>query len=412
LTDTDLIACSQDEISFSIAELIRREPFFGHLLSGLPRHLTTSIDTVAVAIRGDTIQLIVNPHFYLKILKKREHRLAVLKHEVLHIVFKHLFRIPYPKANPILWNIAADLVVNQYVAPFNLPQGAVRIEDFSDLVPDQTAEQYFFYLEKLYRSKKNSGMKALLDSLVDSAPSDHSLWSGSEIKILDGEPVGSGVEELINNVNEHSINDKILKAAQHTSQHGRMPEWLEAIVDQIVAERRVKIEWKRVLRLFASSTRHTKIKTTFRKESRRFESISGLKRFEGLSLKKEQNLAVVIDTSGSVSDEQINQFFAEIHEIYKNGSYIEIVECDSEVKRYYPYKGKTPEFVLGRGGTDFDPAFKWIRQSRKRFDGCIYLTDGYADSPKIKPNCRVLWIFSGGEGGDHLTFGRQVIMED
>ena len=70
LIDIDLITSTQDEISFSIAELIRREPFFGHLLSGLPRHLTTSIDTLAVAIRGDTIQLIVNPHFYLKILKK------------------------------------------------------------------------------------------------------------------------------------------------------------------------------------------------------------------------------------------------------------------------------------------------------------------------------------------------------
>ena len=47
-----------------------------------------------------------------------------------------------------------------------------------------------------------------------------------------------------------------------------------------------------------------------------------------------------------------------------------------------------------------------------RFDGCIYLTDGFADSPLIRPGCRVLWVLSGGEGGEHLSFGRQVVMED
>jgi predicted metal-dependent peptidase len=121
---------------------------------------------------------------------------------------------------------------------------------------------------------------------------------------------------------------------------------------------------------------------------------------------------VVVDTSGSVDDNQIEQFFTEILAIYKNGTYVEIVECDAEFKRNYRYKGRTPNFVMGRGGTDFDPAFKWIRDSGLNFDGCIYLTDGYADSPKIRPGCRVLWVISGGEGGDHLTFGRQLMMDN
>lgn len=71
LVDEQTIAKAHEEISYSSVELLRREPFFGHLVSGLTRHITTSIDTVAVGLRGDTIQLIVNPLFYEKTKKKR-----------------------------------------------------------------------------------------------------------------------------------------------------------------------------------------------------------------------------------------------------------------------------------------------------------------------------------------------------
>jgi hypothetical protein len=42
-------------------------------------------------------------------------RIAVLKHETLHLVFKHLFRNRKYCTNSFLYNIAADLVVNQYI---------------------------------------------------------------------------------------------------------------------------------------------------------------------------------------------------------------------------------------------------------------------------------------------------------
>jgi predicted metal-dependent peptidase len=411
LVDEQTIAKAHEEISYSSVELLRREPFFGHLVSGLTRHITTSIDTVAVGLRGDTIQLIVNPLFFTKKLKRKEHRHAVLKHEVLHIVFRHLFRIPTPSHDRFLWNVAADLVVNQYVAPFVLPDGAIRIADFPELFEGQTADQYYSYLETLKKSKKPTPEKLLLENLLSSFPSDHSLWSSSSSSRLDGEPVGSAVSDLVANVLEQAIEEKILRAADHAKKHGVLPNWLEEVVSQIRASRYVKVNWKRVLRLFAASSSHTKIKSTFRKESRRFESVPDLKTFEGLSIKKQQRIVVVVDTSGSIDDNQLDQFFTEIHAIHKNGAHIEILEVDAEVKRTYPYRGKPPKFVLGRGGTDFDPAFRWIRESSARFDGCIYLTDGYAEAPTIKPGCRLLWVLSGGEGGDHLLFGKQVVME-
>ena len=58
-------------------------------------------------------------------------------------------------------------------------------------------------------------------------------------------------------------------------------------------------------------------------------------------------------------------------------------------------------------------SFKNIKSNRfERYDGCIYLTDGYAPEPTIKPPCKVFWcITKDGEIGPHLKFGRAVKMK-
>jgi hypothetical protein len=85
---------------------------------------------------------------------------------------------------------------------------------------------------------------------------------------------------------------------------------------------------------------------------------------------------------------------------------------DSEVRRSYPYKGRTPEIVRGGGGTSFEPALRWLREQRgQRFDACIYLTDGEGSPPETKPPCPLLWVIVDGTGGDHLPFGRQILLD-
>ena len=66
------------------------------------------------------------------------------------------------------------------------------------------------------------------------------------------------------------------------------------------------------------------------------------------------------------------------------------------------------------GGTDFTPALRWLREQGggRRFDGCIYLTDGCAAAPEVRPPCRLLWVLTpSGQGGEHLRWGKQIRME-
>ena len=68
-----------DEVSRGIVSLLLKEPFYGHLLSGVVRRIDDTVDTAAVSLTPSGLHLIVNPQFFMKELKKDE-RVAVIKH--------------------------------------------------------------------------------------------------------------------------------------------------------------------------------------------------------------------------------------------------------------------------------------------------------------------------------------------
>ena len=183
---------------------------------------------------------------------------------------------------------------------------------------------------------------------------------------------------------------------------GNLPAEIRTELEAIAERRKPQVDWKRTLRLFASSGYRTEVVATQRRMSKRFGT------FPGIRIKRKQRLAVVIDTSGSIDEDVLEVFFREIHGIWKNDAEVIVIECDADIQGTYPYKGKTPSTIKGGGGTSFDPAFSWINNTRNgSFDACIYLTDGCASEPMVKPRSPLLWVISAnGKTGDHLKFGR------
>ena len=419
--DGNLLARAAEELSRAIIELLRREPFFGHVVGGVSRYFTEKIPTMAVGLRGNTVQLLVNPRFLLEELPRAEDRVAVLKHEVLHVVFKHLFRHPGRQRDARIWNIAADLVVNQYVPPCQLPDGAILLSSFpvARLEPDQTVDGYYEALIALQESGNRYfgatplGTAALRSMLSGDPQSDHSQWAMGCASEIDAEPTGSAVPKVVQELLSDSIDEQILRAhARMIAGRGTVPEWLERVVGELTERRKPRVNWQRTLRLFVSSGQRTRMSMTSRRESKRYESVEGLERVAGLMVKRYQRIAVIIDTSGSVGAEQLQMFFAEIQGISRQGAEIVVVECDAEVKGSYRYNGRAPEVVRGGGGTSFEPALRWLHDQRgQRFDACIYLTDGEGDAPETKPPCPLLWVIVNGAGGEHLRFGRQILLE-
>lgn len=399
---------AQDLLGKSIVTLMLREPFFAHVTSGLPRVFTEAIRTMAVGIRGDTVQLLVNPKFLVEDLRTVELRVGVLKHEILHVVLGHLFRRA-PGEDGFLWNIAADLVVNQFVTPFRLPKDAVTLETFEGLGlrPDGTVEQYYRQLIKARDSPKRylRSSDAIQRLRSGGGPSDHSLWADTPPRDIGGEPVGRAVTSRLVDALSEAFQGRVLTAHDRTTlSRGTVPGWLTRLVGEIRKSRKPQVDWRRTIRIFSVSAGRSNLVTTRRRESRRFESIPGLRRHDGLKVKRRQRMAVVVDTSGSVRVDQLRSFFTEIVAIHRSGCEVWILECDVEVAKVWRFDGRVPDGVTGGGGTSFDGALHWLRDRRSaRFDGCIYLTDGLAPAPTVRPPCPVLWVLCGDRtGGDHL----------
>ena len=107
------------------------EPFYAHLLGTMPREVTLKTETAGILWNGNQVVVQVNPDFFLNDLKRRSPiqtdnlRMGVIKHLLLHVVFRHLFRLA--DRNEKIYDLAADLVVNQLIAP--LPDGSMP-DDF------------------------------------------------------------------------------------------------------------------------------------------------------------------------------------------------------------------------------------------------------------------------------------------
>ncbi len=392
-----------EEISRCIIQMLFKEPFFNHLLSGLVRVVSDEVPTAAVGFSGTNINLLVNENFFLKELRSQSNRVAVIKHEALHLLFKHLFRTDIKNYEPTLFNIAADLVVNQFIGSWKLPEGAVTLNTFPDLglEQNQTLEWYYEKLSKLQNNGENTAPKSseALSKIMgekEQKRGDHSKW---------GTP-STAKGQIDSNGAETELDRIIIQARDRTPAKywGTIPGEINNLIDILIENRRPKVDWRRTLRIFSSNSRRTYIFSTMHRISKRYGTRPGIK------VKQFQKVAVAIDTSGSVSDDDIAVFFTEIHAMYKSGAEILVIECDTEVGKSYKYNGRLPTEVSGRGGTVFDPVFKFLRNNRlTHYDGCIYLTDGYAEEPTIKPPCPLLWVITpDGIDGEHLLYGRVI----
>ena len=101
-----------------------------------------NIPTAGVGPNGIGIELVVNPDFYKSL--SEEHRMGLLKHELLHVSFGHIAtRDRYPDKK--LANIAMDIEINQYIDPNYLPPGGLTLDTFPELdLPERAGTKYYY----------------------------------------------------------------------------------------------------------------------------------------------------------------------------------------------------------------------------------------------------------------------------
>lgn len=400
----------EEVVSDSATDLLFLEPFYSHFFSSLNRVISDAIPTACIGVDRDYITMKINPDFFIKTLNRHE-RVSVLKHELLHLGLGHIFK--KVKESRLLFNIAADLVVNQLLTPFPIPRGAIELSSFRDLklLPMQSLE---YYLEKLqgvsdemekqgwspgsgkkFNWRKHPAPKSaeLLESIAKNWDfSSHDSWGKAQLSEFEA---------------DSKIGELLARAKSLTPEKfwGKIPRDLERIINSN-SGRDSSVNWKKAIRLLGNRCSAKSISMSIKRKSKRYGTRPGLR-----SVSNKRKLAVAIDTSGSIDQNMMADFMKEIQAIRKTGALITVFECDCKVQREYELKSESDIKFKGGGGTSFDPVFERINNERvKPFDGILYLTDGHASRPVIRPKARVLWVISPNGTTRNIDFGPFVQM--
>ncbi|MEM7039583.1 MAG: hypothetical protein AAF570_21600, partial [Bacteroidota bacterium] len=114
------------EVDTACINLMNAEVFYGHFFQSMIKEVHQRIQTMAIGPSGDYVKLHINPVFWCRELTDWRLQYGLVKHEILHVVFKHIFRGKDYKHKDI-FNIACDLVVNQYISEAQLPPSRVHL---------------------------------------------------------------------------------------------------------------------------------------------------------------------------------------------------------------------------------------------------------------------------------------------
>lgn len=364
-----------DTLAKASKTLILEEPFYGLFLVGLNKTFRKDIPTAGVSKHGIGAQLSINPDYFSDL--SLEHRIGLLKHELLHISFGHLLtRDRYP--NKKLFNIAADLEINQYILDSYLPDGGLKLDTFPELnLPEKAGtDEYYRLLEQAQEDGSSESLNSLLDQMNGDSPYDHMTWD-------EFDQLSEADKKLVQKQIEHQLKEV---AEQTEKRCGSIPGELAELIQRLRYVEPAKFDWKGYLRRFVGNSTVIYTKKLRRKYNKRYSANPGLK------IKFKNHILVGIDTSGSVSSDELKEFMNELVHMHKTGHKITIAQCDTQLNSVEEFNPKRDLEIKGRGGTSFQPVVDHFNE-KGNYTALIYLTDGEAYNPENCPK-NTLWVLS------------------
>jgi hypothetical protein len=211
-------------------------------------------------------------------------------------------------------------------------------------------------------------------------------------------------------MNQAEVN---LQASNHSlKSQGFMAGDAEQFIEAL--NRQPRIRWQSILR--SKHGQHESRKRVFnpRKPSRRGDAVqmpdgSLFEFYKGRSRDKTVVALWIIDTSGSMGEEELRCIEAELRGMRANGAVTFLIQVDAGVcTEPMQYSGFDKlERFFGRGGTDFRPGFEYAHDMCPRPDYIVYFTDGMGTAPDEESEIDTLWVLTS-TGYDEEEFRRRV----
>ena len=320
----------------------------------------------------------------------------VLANAALHRALEHGER--RGRRNPRLWQQATDHAINALLAEngFFLPDFARGYERYGSR-----------YAEEIYE-----------ELLAENPPTDDEERSEEEDALADerarkrknpGEaaPERSKAEELFEErqaLQQQLDDETIRRITERYLEEGALPEGIERLMPEL---KRKASDWRQELHRYFDP---------FVKNDYRFSPPNLKHLYRGVSLpalnSERLSIAVAIDSSGSVDQETMGSFLAEIDAIMEQfpDYQIDLIAADDRIRFHRRFE--TGELLEcepeGGGGTDFRPVFDYIDRAMDPPQALLYFTDGAGIFPTEEPRYEVLWVLSREA---EPPFGEKILLE-
>lgn len=436
----------EQEISKYLLQLRRAHPFLATI--SLFATYKFTLETETFLSQGNNILL--NPNFFSRVPSVE--RVGLLLHVTLHTALQHSARRGL--RNMDIWNIAADIVVNNIIldtGKFSPPSNTVIIPQMNTLSVEQVYE-HLVHSQTKHQSGRKSSLKNCPQNdgeIVSENPSTPinatiPVTSTTLIhnSIAKAQGAASRLQQLAKDLtaiyphysdlpqkdidettllftagNERDYWRGVFSQAEtiqllQKKSQGFIPKGMLREIEVLQAQ---QLDWRTILWRFMAKT-----PCDYSGYDRRFIH-------QGLYLDQLETEAlkvhIAVDTSASVSDVELSHFLCEVEAIRYAHPFINIVLYYIDADIYGPYElGEqtlAPE-VRGGGGTNYTRFFQLLdlqmdssSHMTQSSNIVIYLTDGFADFPKLEPDYPILWVVSWcGRSSHEFPFGETLRIAD
>ena len=366
--------------------LLLRASFFGNLATRLK---LVNADEWCGTAATDGRHFYYNSRF-IQMLRPKEIEF-LFGHEVLHCVYDHFGR--RGNRDPQLFNIANDYCVNADLVKHRVGEKITTVPCLHDPKYDGLSSEEIY--DKLMENVQKISMEDLLDKLIDEhMDGDDDGSAGS-----DGDGEGKGKPKL-SAADRQAIKDEIkeamLAAAQTTDGAGNIPAGVMRMIKEMTEP---QMNWRELLRMNLEST--IKSDYTWMRPSRKGWHMDAV--MPGRKNDEMIDIAIAIDTSGSIGEKMLKDFLGEVQGIMDSfpAYKIHIVSFDTDTYNPVQYDSENLDSIVdyepaGGGGTDFDAIYRYLKNEDIQPRRLVVFTDGYPFGSWGDENyCDATWILHG-----------------
>lgn len=374
-TDPKLDREVREKLITARVGLLLRASFFGNLATRLK---LVNADEWCPTAATDGRNFYYNSRF-INMLRAKEIEF-LFGHEVLHCVYDHFGR--RGERDPQLWNIANDFCVNQDLKEHNVGEFITTVpclydKKYKGMSSEEIYDQLYENAEKIDLDKL---IQQLLDEHLDGDGDNDGDGDGDGDK--DGKGTGDGkgrprLSEADKQAIRDEIKEAVLAAAAASDGAGNLPAGVKRLIQNLTEP---KMNWRELLRMQLEST--IKSDYTWMRASRKGWHMDAV--MPGMKLDPMIDIAVAIDTSGSIGEDMLRDFLSEIQGIMDSfPAYCIHVFCfDTEVHNPAQYNSDNLDLITdyepgGGGGTDFTAIYDYLKAEEIEPKRLVVFTDGY-----------------------------------